>query len=279
MNKYLDSWLSSGMISQELHAALSADYKKQQSQNRSRLFIYVLSSIGAILLGIGVILLFAMNWQSLGSLVRAFLILLLPIFPLVIGHYFAYMRKSLPVFGRSLISLGALCIGASIGLFIQTYHLSPDFFLSLVIWLACLTPLVFLYRFSLLVFFHAILLIATLNVGIFELSSSYWYYFDELNILVFANFFLGASLLGLGIFFRSLRNVFPQLSSVYRGVGLNLMLITGWFATISSISEELFGDRVFMVLSHIAYLVLLGAVIFFSISRQSSAMLRKGFMW
>lgn len=78
----LDKWERDGIISHEQKMEMKADHLIAHRGHRSSKFAVIVSVLGAILLGLGAILFFASNWETLGRGFKFILILLLPIIPL-----------------------------------------------------------------------------------------------------------------------------------------------------------------------------------------------------
>ncbi len=122
----LNSWLSRGVITEKQHKTMLSDVVSEERDARSGRFTLIVSVLGALLLGTGLILFFASNWESLGHITKLILITLLPIIPLVGGYYLSEMKKDFPILGKSLIFLGVLLIGASLALYGQLYNLESN---------------------------------------------------------------------------------------------------------------------------------------------------------
>ena len=122
----LNRWLASGVITPKQHATMVADVDHEERNTRSGRFTLIVSVLGALLLGTGLILFFASNWESLGHSTKLLLITLLPIIPLAGGYYLSEIKKDFPILGKSLIFLGVLLIGASLTLYGQLYHLESN---------------------------------------------------------------------------------------------------------------------------------------------------------
>jgi len=105
--------------------------------------ITVFSIIGALLIGGGVILLFAHNWDELSRNTRA----LISFLPLILGSalsFTALLHNGKTALREAAGIFHALAIGSSIALIGQTYNLSSDAPAFLLIWALLTTPLIFL---------------------------------------------------------------------------------------------------------------------------------------
>jgi uncharacterized membrane protein len=139
----IEQWLKEGTITKEQAQKMLADtsqYKKEQSSNK---LIIALSTIGAILLGIGVILFIASNWQQMPNIVKVLILLGSTAGSYYGGYVLKYQRKTLVKVGASLIFLGALLFGATIFLIAQMYHINANSHTLILIWLIGIIPLVY----------------------------------------------------------------------------------------------------------------------------------------
>jgi uncharacterized membrane protein len=118
----------------------TSQYKKEQSSNK---LIIALSTIGAILLGAGVILFIASNWQQIPNIVKVLALLGSTAGSYYGGYVLKYRRQTLVKVGASLIFLGALLFGATIFLIAQMYHINANSHTLLLIWLIGIIPLVY----------------------------------------------------------------------------------------------------------------------------------------
>jgi uncharacterized membrane protein len=121
------------------------DEKKEGSQNR---LSSVFGILGAILVGLGIILVFAHNWDTLSRLTKT----LLSFLPLITGQLFcgySLLKKSESSAWRE--SSGVIlffAVGSSISLIAQVYNIPGDLNSFLMIWMLLCLPLVYLLKSS-----------------------------------------------------------------------------------------------------------------------------------
>lgn len=155
----IDSWVSRGIITEKQSKTMLADIASEERDARSGRFTVIVSVLGALLLGTGLILFFASNWESLGQMTKVFLITLLPIIPLAGGYYLSEIRRGFPILGKSLIFLGVLLIGASLALFGQLYHLDSNLKNLFLTWFLLSIPFAYIVPYKALGFLHTALYI------------------------------------------------------------------------------------------------------------------------
>ena len=129
-------WRAEGIINDSQHQQLSQRYQFNNLDTSSRnQFVTVLIGIGSILIGLGVITFVAANWQDLPKTAKVLLLLSLLIIVNATGFYFWRKLSSSPQrLGNGLLILGALILGANIGLMGQLFHSTNPFYELLLAW-------------------------------------------------------------------------------------------------------------------------------------------------
>lgn len=136
-------WLAEGLITEQQAQRMQADVAAQRKARSSDKLIVAVSTIGAILLGIGAVLFVASNWQALSSIAKVLILSGSTFGVLYAGYVLAYERKNLPKVGAALLFLGALLFGATIVLIAQIYHIQANSHSVVLIWLAGILPLAY----------------------------------------------------------------------------------------------------------------------------------------
>ena len=136
----LEGLVQAGVLSSDVADRLRAHYG---GVPRSRGALPVLLGvIGALLVGLGVILLIAHNWSELGRPARTVMAFL----PLLVGQILGWqvLAKRIGSAWREAIAMfWALSIGAAIAIVGQTYHLPGDMPSFLFSWLVLGLPIVY----------------------------------------------------------------------------------------------------------------------------------------
>src|SRR5207247_897586 len=110
----VEAWRKEGLIRDEQEQPILQRYGSAAGAGRRARVAGVLAFLGALLLGIGVILLFASNWRGITGSVK-----LIAIFAAVAaayggGYWLRYERHDLRKTGTALLFLGALLYGAAL---------------------------------------------------------------------------------------------------------------------------------------------------------------------
>ena len=155
------NWQEEGLIDRELYVQLSQRYGFAELDTSSRnRFVAIFLILGSILLGLAAITLVAANWQAWSRTVKAGL--LLALFVGVNAGGFYLWRSSAESWqsrlGKGLLLLGALILGANLGLMSQMFHRSGPVYHLLLVWALGVLAMAFSLRLTLLGILAAILL-------------------------------------------------------------------------------------------------------------------------
>lgn len=147
LSKESQDWVKQGLLGADEQKQILSEYQLPGAESsQSHWSNVLLISLGAVLIGGGVILLLAHNWEDFGKGTRT----LLSFLPLVLAQvlcWFAiqYRPQSLAL-RESGGTLLFFAVAASIALISQTYHIYGDLERFLVVWLALGIPIAYLMR-------------------------------------------------------------------------------------------------------------------------------------
>ncbi len=189
VSQELNHFESTGLISGEQRTGILESYDIKGGLN----FIRVVLTIGALLVGLGILSFIASNWNGISHFVK-----LLIIFGVFGGvNLVGYMlSENNPKTGRSLIYLGTLVYGAGIFLIGQMYNFGGDFPTAFLLWSLGVLPMAFLLKDEYLMLF-ANLLFGVYLLGSYDYGFPYagwvgvpivylaYNYFDKSRLLMF----------------------------------------------------------------------------------------------
>jgi len=162
----LPGLVARGILAQEAADRLRQYYGEVKSVSKKWTVLIICGTVGALLIGLGIILLFGHNWEQLSRGVRAALSLA----PLVIGQALAlWVLQNKPessALKEGVATFLSLMVGASIALIAQTYHIPGDTGTFMLTWMLLIAPLVYLMQASLPA--------AIYLMGITAWAGSYW---------------------------------------------------------------------------------------------------------
>jgi uncharacterized membrane protein len=135
-----------GVLSAESARAIQAYYAAHTRSGVHWAFI-AFAVLGSLLIGAGIILLFAHNWEAFSRPTRT----ALSFCPVAMGAALsaaALLKKGVVAWRESAGLFHSLAVGASVALIGQTYHLPSDVPAFLLTWALLVLPLMFLLRSS-----------------------------------------------------------------------------------------------------------------------------------
>lgn len=127
----LDAWVASGLISSSQAEAIALHENAQKSSLPWGLLIF--AGFGAVVLGLGVILLFAYNWSEMHKFTKLGVIFS----GLAVAHGAGlwFNRRALPDgVAEAAHLLGTMLFGAGIFLIAQIYHISAHYPNAFLVW-------------------------------------------------------------------------------------------------------------------------------------------------
>ena len=137
--------LGKGIIDQPTADRIRNYYSTTETDSGNRLFV-IFGILGALLVGLGIILIVAHNWDQLSQTVR----LTVSFFPTLIGQilcFYVFRKRITSIAWREGASVFLfLSIGATFSLIAQVYHLPADLNEFLLTWMLLVAPLIYLMR-------------------------------------------------------------------------------------------------------------------------------------
>ena len=144
----LPDLVASGTLSAENAEALRQHYAAEVPTEPRRIGFVLSAILGSLLVGAGIILLVAHNWDFLSRPVRCAIALA----PLVLSQalaLFVLLRRNASAPWRETAAiLNVAAIGTAIALISQTYQIQGDFARFILVWMLLALPVVYLFRTS-----------------------------------------------------------------------------------------------------------------------------------
>ena len=137
LRKEVERWQAEGLIDEELYQQIALRYQFDNLDTAaSNRFISILLGLGSILLGLAAITFVAANWQVWSRGLK--IVLLMSLFVGVNSIGFYLWRHSLSGWrsrlGSGLLLMGALILGANLGLMSQMFHQSGPVYQLFLVW-------------------------------------------------------------------------------------------------------------------------------------------------
>lgn len=256
--KQIDQWLKDGTITKKQAQKMLADSSKYKKEEHSNKLIVTVSTIGAILLGIGAILFIASNWRVIPNIMKLLILIGSTFGAYYVGYIFKYQKKNLPQVGASLIFLGALLFGATVILITQIYNINANNHVLVLIWLIGILPLVYVLRSMPIVGLVSLLFL--LWIGLFFSPTNSWWFFGLLGPLIFVLYILGSVMLFAIGGLHYAKEDFGDIGRIYRLAGLKVLMITLFFLSFSGFSKA--SSKFFQLYDKIPNQLMIGIVVF-----------------
>ena len=188
-------WRQDGLITEDQAQVLLARYSLPEAgaAARSRAAA-ILATMGALALGLGVILFFASNWAAISKEVKLALMVIGVPAVYGAGYWLRYYKQYLRV-GTAIILLAAILYGAAIHLVAQAYHVPVNHPNLVLVWFLGVIPLAYVTR------SHSVLVLALiLMLSAVGFRGQSW--LEDWDLIPFLGFplylVLGLGLYGLG---------------------------------------------------------------------------------
>jgi uncharacterized membrane protein len=167
MLKDLQELVKADVISQNTADKINDFYRKKGEDSTNRLFI-IFGILGAILVGLGIIMIIAHNWDELSKATKTFFAFL----PLVVGQIlcgFTLIKKQESIAWReSSAAFLFFSVGASISLVSQIYNIPGNLGSFLLTWMLLCLPLIYLMNSSI------VSLLYIVGITFYAGETSYW---------------------------------------------------------------------------------------------------------
>ena len=169
-------WLQNGWISAEHSENLLNHYRKAVASEQPDypLALIIAGSLGALLIGGGIILVFAYNWDELSQFWRS----LLSFMPLILGqsaYGYAYFKQpQSKAWAEGAGTFLMLMLASSLALISQTYHISGEPSSFLLSWTVLSIPLLYLLPATLPLLIYLCLIAAWAMAAPAEQAVGYW---------------------------------------------------------------------------------------------------------
>lgn len=175
LEEQIEAWVDDELISKEQANAILQRYSTSELSGLNLTYI-LLGSLATLLVGSGIVLIFAYQWEKLNDLAKG----MLSIVPTVIGllfFIFVYLRKRESITWRESASgFMMLMLAASLGLWGQTFGLFQEDQQFWLVWILLSLPLLFLMNSSMAALLYCLGIVA----GLLQSSGDYPLYFGAL---------------------------------------------------------------------------------------------------
>ncbi|MFH0876749.1 MAG: DUF2157 domain-containing protein, partial [Candidatus Omnitrophota bacterium] len=165
LSEEVHAWVRENIIDSGQAQRILAKYANEKEDNRFVSSVYVL---GSVLIGLGLILFVASNWQHIGKTAKITLIFSLVLGFSLAGYRLRFERNDHPKVGESLLFLGAVSFGAGLWLVAQIFQIPYNYAQNLLFWMAGILPVALLLRSPSILVLASVLMPVWLNVAFFN---------------------------------------------------------------------------------------------------------------
>ncbi len=148
--------LEADIITTDTAQKITAYYHTKNEARPNRLFP-IFGVLGALLSGLGIILIIAHNWDTMPKTIKTVFAFL----PLLIGQIacsYSFIKKKGTAWVASSTTFLVLAVGATISLVSQIYNIPGNINDFLLVWIAITAPLMYLMRSNIAVLLHLVLI-------------------------------------------------------------------------------------------------------------------------
>lgn len=232
---------------------------REQEAEHSHRAIGIFAAVGAVLVGLGVMLFVASNWSAMTPFVKVLVLVAAMLATGIAGYVLAFERRYVRT-GTALLFVNALIYGATIFLVAQIYHLPLNFWLGGLLWFVGVSLFAVILQSRLHTWLAVPLLLVTLGwlrTADIMGSGEFDFFFDAERSIV--NLFpaLGVALVSAGILHR--RSTFMNFASktlFHWGVFLTVLTFV-----ISTFHRDIFYQILFLAGDTVGLLVMGAAVV------------------
>src|ERR1039457_731141 len=136
--------INDGILPPEVAERLRQHYGNEERGRGMHWAVVLFSVLGAVLIGGGIILLLAHNWDQLSRSVRTVLSFAPLVCAQVLGAWVIWKRRDRTGWREGAGTLLTLAIGSTIALIGQTYNIAGDFGSFMLTWSLLALPVVYL---------------------------------------------------------------------------------------------------------------------------------------
>ncbi|MCX9014246.1 MAG: DUF2157 domain-containing protein [Candidatus Methanoperedens sp.] len=221
----LDEWQKDGVLESSQAEAIMRRYGIEKKGYKQADVITALSTLAAILIGVGVILFFASNWEKMPDIIKVILLLITTFSTYYAGFVMRFEKKTYPTAGHALLFLGSVLVGATILLIAQIFNINAGSHWLYLLWFIVIAPMGYFFDSKPTVGLNII--IFTLWLGVSIIGDSYMGMSSPLLLYLL----FGIALYSIGQI-HELTGKWSGFRMVYKGFGIFFILISYFYFSI-----------------------------------------------
>ncbi len=233
----IDEYQAGNILSRYGLAEITPEPGIVVKEDRASRLIVIVLVLGALLIGIGVILLVASNWRNIPDSAK-FLLLFITTFAMYFGGWKSkYGTKSHPKLGQTLLFLASIFVGVTIFLTAQIFHVNANNHWIVLLWFIAIMPLGYAFNSKEILGLNIFTL--TLWMVLYTSSSGSIYMKSFETFMLYLLF--GITLYSLG-YWHSVIKKYSHFRLVFQGVGLFFILASYYYFSLETPYRRFFGE-------------------------------------
>lgn len=165
--KDIEELLKAEVITKEVATKIQQYYKNKNKTSTTNIFV-VFGILGAILIGLGIILIIAHNWDNFSKTIKTSFSFILLLIAQILCFFAITKKQNSTVWKESTATFLFFVVGASISLISQIYNIPGDFNSFLLTWLLLCFPLIYIMKSS------AVSLLYIIGITFYTCKLGYW---------------------------------------------------------------------------------------------------------
>ena len=167
MKIYLPELIEANVVNQQVADDILNFYLKKKRGGANKLFV-IFGVLGALLVGLGILLIIAHNWDTLSRSIKVILAFVPLLTAQIICAYLLVTRSDNMARKEGAATFLLLSVGASISLVSQIYHISGDLSMFILVWMSLSLPVIYLMNSS----FSSLLYLV--GITAYACEAGYW---------------------------------------------------------------------------------------------------------
>lgn len=224
LKEEMAEWQRDGIINSTQAEAIMKREGIDEKTSRPGHLISALSTLAVILIGVGIILFFASNWDRMPDIVKIVLLLAATFSSYFAGYVMRFEKQNYPRAGHALIFLGSILVGASIFLIGQIFNISVDASWLFLLWFIAISPMGYFFdsrpTIGLTILTFTYWLAISVNTGYIGISSPLMLYM-----------LFGIALYSIGQL-HEMTDKWARFRMTYKGFGIFFILISYLYFSI-----------------------------------------------
>ncbi len=159
LERSVSEWVERKVIPKKSGDAILAFERSRETEGDASKLVPFLATIGAVFVGLGFILYFAANWDTMSNFFKL-AVLSVATFAVTLAAFFCLYVREMPKTGQALALLGSILYGASIFLVGQAYNLGGTVPGAILLWIAGIVPIAYVSALKPYPFLLSVLLLA-----------------------------------------------------------------------------------------------------------------------